>query len=199
MLSRMKYINRWGLMNNTQYENISEHSHQVAVLAHCLVLIHNKRFGGALDADRAALLAVFHDASEIITGDMPTPIKYANPDIRDVYKQIEDSAADSLLRLLPEDFKDEYREILKPSSDKDRELEIYVKAADRFSALIKCIEELRMGNGEFEEARRTIERSIREMHLPEAEVFFEEFLPPFELSLDEIKKNEKISDKINIS
>ena len=137
----------------------------------------------------AALLAVFHDASEIITGDMPTPIKYANPDIRDVYKQIEDSAADSLLRLLPDDFKDEYREILKPSSDKDRELEIYVKAADRFSALIKCIEELRMGNGEFEEARRTIERSIHEMHLPEAEVFFEEFLPPFELSLDEIKKN----------
>ena len=189
MLSRMKYINRWGLMNNTRYENISEHSQQVAVLAHCLVLIHNKRFGGALDADRAALLAVFHDASEIITGDMPTPIKYANPDIRDVYKQIEDSAADSLLRLLPEDFKEEYREILKPSSDKDRELEIYVKAADRFSALIKCIEELRMGNGEFEEARRTIERSIHEMHLPEAEVFFEEFLPPFELSLDEIKKN----------
>ncbi len=165
MLSRMKYINRWGLMNNTRYENISEHSQQVAVLAHCLVLIHNKRFGGALDADRAALLAVFHDASEIITGDM------------------------RLLRLLPDDFKDEYREILKPSSDKDRELAIYVKAADRFSALIKCIEELRMGNGEFEEARRTIERSIHEMHLPEAEVFFEEFLPPFELSLDEIKKN----------
>ena len=130
MLSRMKYINRWGLMNNTRYENISEHS-----------------------------------------------------------QQIEDSAADSLLRLLPDDFKDEYREILKPSSDKDRELEIYVKAADRFSALIKCIEEIRMGNGEFEEARRTIERSIHEMHLPEAEVFFEEFLPPFELSLDEIKKN----------
>ena len=124
MLSRMKYINRWGLMNNTRYENISEHSQQVAVLAHCLVLIHNKRFGGALDADRAALLAVFHDASEIITGDMPTPIKYANPDIRDVYKQIEDSAADSLLRLLPDDFKDEYREILKPSSDKDRELAV---------------------------------------------------------------------------
>ena len=199
MLSRMKYINRWGLMNNTRYENISEHSQQVAVLAHCLVLIHNKRFGGSLDADRAALLAVFHDASEIITGDMPTPIKYANPDIRNVYKQIEDSAADSLLELLPDDFKDEYRQILKPSSDKDRELEIYVKAADRFSALIKCIEEIRMGNGEFKEARRTIERSIHEMNLPEAEVFFEEFLPPFELSLDEIKKNEKISDKINIS
>ena len=96
MLSRMKYINRWGLMNNTQYENISEHSQQVAILAHCLVLIHNKRFGGCLDAERAALLAVFHDATEIITGDMPTPIKYANPAIRDVYKQVEDKAADRL-------------------------------------------------------------------------------------------------------
>ena len=114
MLSRMKYINRWGLMNNTKYENISEHSQQVAVLAHCLVLIHNKRFGGSLDAERAALLAVFHDASEIITGDMPTPIKYANPEIRGIYKQIEDNAAERLLSLLPEDFRDDYRAILKP-------------------------------------------------------------------------------------
>ena len=94
MLSRMKYINRWGLMNNTQYENISEHSHQVAILAHCLVLLHNKRFGGTLDPERAALLATFHDTTEIITGDMPTPVKYANPAIRDIYRQIEDDAAE---------------------------------------------------------------------------------------------------------
>ena len=146
MLSRMKYINRWGLMNNTKQENISEHSQQVAVLAHCLVLIHNKRFGGSLDAERAALLAVFHDATEIITGDMPTPVKYQNRKIRDVYKQIESNAAERLLSLLPEDFRGEYREILQPESERDRELEVYVKAADRFSALIKCIEEMRMGN-----------------------------------------------------
>ena len=187
MLSRMKYINRWGLMNNTKQENISEHSQQVAVLAHCLVLIHNKRFGGNLDAERAALLAVFHDATEIITGDMPTPVKYQNRKIRDVYKQIESNAAERLLSLLPEDFRGEYREILQPESERDRELEVYVKAADRFSALIKCIEEMRMGNDEFRLARETIESSIHDMKLPEAEVFFEEFLPSFSLALDEIQ------------
>lgn len=187
MLSRMKYINRWGLMNNTKQENISEHSQQVAVIAHCLVLIHNKRFGGSLDAERAALLAVFHDATEIITGDMPTPVKYQNPEIRDVYKQIESEAAERLLSYLPENFRDEYREILQPESERDRELEIYVKAADRFSALIKCIEEMRMSNDEFRLARETIEKSIHDMNLPEAEVFFEEFLPSFSLALDEIQ------------
>ncbi len=187
MLARMKYINRWGLMNNTQYENISEHSQQVAVLAHCLVLIHNKRFGGSLSAERAALLAVFHDATEIITGDMPTPVKYANPSIRETYRQIEDSAADSLLSMLPEDFRAEYSAILKPSSEEDRELETFVKAADRFSALIKCIEEMRMGNDEFRAAAGTIEESIHQMKLPEAEVFFGEFLPSFSLALDEMQ------------
>ncbi len=187
MLSRMKYINRWGLMNNTKQENISEHSQQVAVLAHCLVLIHNKRFGGSLDAERAALLAVFHDATEIITGDMPTPVKYQNPEIRGIYKQIEDNAAERLLSLLPEDFRDDYRAVLKPESERDRELEVYVKAADRFSALIKCIEEMRMGNDEFRLARETIEQSIHDMRLPEAEVFFAEFLPSFSLALDEIQ------------
>ena len=187
MLSRMKYINRWGLMNNTKQENISEHSQQVAVLAHCLVLIHNKRFGGSLDAERAALLAVFHDATEIITGDMPTPVKYQNRKIRDVYKQIESNAAERLLSLLPEDLREEYSEILQPESERDRELEVYVKAADRFSALIKCIEEMRMGNDEFRLARETIEKSIHGMKLPEAEIFFEEFLPSFSLALDEIQ------------
>lgn len=186
MLARMKYINRWGLMNNTRNENISEHSHQVAVLAHCLVLIHNKRFGGSLDAERAALLATFHDATEIITGDMPTPVKYANASIRDVYKQIEDSAAERLVALLPEDFREEYRAVLKPQSDSDRALEVFVKAADRFSALIKCIEEMRMGNDEFRMAKETIQKSIDDMKLPEAEVFEREFLPSFYLALDEL-------------
>ncbi len=188
MLSRMKYINRWGLMNNTRSENISEHSQQVAVLAHCLVLIHNKRFGGSLDPERAALLAVFHDATEIITGDMPTPVKYANNAMRDMYRSIEDSAADRLVSMLPDDFKTDFDKILKLTDERDRALEPFVKAADRFSALIKCIEEMRMGNDEFRMARQSIEQSIHEMKLPEAEVFFEEFLPAFSLALDELER-----------
>ena len=187
MLSRMKYINRWGLMNNTQYENISEHSQQVAILAHCLVTIRNKRFGGSLDAERAALLAVFHDATEIITGDMPTPVKYQNDAIRSVYKQVEDTAADRLLSLLPEDFRGEYDELLRPQSARDKELLPFVKAADRFSALIKCIEEMRMGNDEFRLAKESTEQALHAMHLPEAEVFFEEFLPSYYLALDEMQ------------
>ena len=187
MLSRMKYINRWGLMNNTRPENISEHSQQVAILTHCLVLIHNKRFGGNLDAQRAALLAVFHDSTEIITGDMPTPIKYQNPEIIGAYKQIEEKAADRLVSLLPEDFRDEYEEILKQSGEQDEQLRRFVKAADRFSALIKCIEEMRMGNDEFRMAKETIQKSIDDMDMAEAKVFEEEFLPSFYLALDELE------------
>ena len=185
MLSRMKYISRWGLMNNTRSENISEHSQQVAILAHCLTLIHNKRFGGNLNPERSALLAVFHDATEIITGDMPTPIKYQNPEIQDAYKKIEESAADRLIRLLPEDFRDEYETVIKQTGSGDDELRPFVKAADKFSALIKCVDELRMGNDEFRKAKESIEASIYAMKLPEAEVFFEEFMPSFYLSLDE--------------
>ncbi len=186
MLSRMKYINRWGLMNNTRQENISEHSHQTAILAHCLATIRNKRFNGDVSAERAALLAVFHDATEIITGDMPTPVKYANPEIREVYREIEDKAADDLLRRLPPDLREDYSAVLKQTDDADRELLPLVKAADRFSALIKCIEEIRMGNNEFIMAKESVERSIHEMELPEAEVFFNEFLPSYCLTLDEL-------------
>lgn len=187
MLSRMKYINRWGLMNNTRQENISEHSQQAAVLTHCLVLIHNKRFGGKLDPERAALLAVFHDSTEIITGDMPTPIKYQNPGIIDAYKQIEERAADRLVSLLPEDFQEEYEAILKQSGEQDEQLRKFVKAADRYSALIKCIEEMRMGNDEFRMAKETIQKSIDDMGMPETKVFEEEFLPSFYLALDELE------------
>lgn len=186
MMSRMKYINRWGLMNNTKYENLSEHSLQVAMLAHCLVLIHNKRFAGSLNAERASILAVFHDSTEIITGDMPTPIKYFNNTIKDAYKDIENAAADRLCSLLPEDFREDMELIIKQNSDEDKELKRFVKAADRFSALIKCIEELRMGNEEFRQAKTGIEKSIKEMNMPEAEVFSKEFLPAFSLSLDEM-------------
>ena len=186
MMSRMKYINRWGLMNNTKYENLSEHSLQVAMLAHCLVLIHNKRFSGSLNPERAGMLAIYHDSTEIITGDMPTPIKYFNSTIKDAYKDIENAAADRLCSLLPEDFRQDMEEIIKQSSEGDRELKKYVKAADRFSALIKCIEELRMGNEEFRQAKNAIEKSIAEMNMPEADVFAAEFLPAFSLSLDEM-------------
>ena len=185
MMSRMKYINRWGLMNNTKNENISEHSQQVAIIAHCLVLIHNKRFGGHLDAERAAVLAIFHDSTEIITGDMPTPIKYFNPQINEAYKKIENVAADKLISMLPEDFKEDFEEIIKANGEQDKELKKYVKAADKFSALIKCIEELRMGNDEFIKAKDTIDSSLKNMNLPEAEVFEKEFLPSFSLALDE--------------
>lgn len=185
MMSRMKYINRWGLMNNTKNENISEHSQQVAIIAHCLVLIHNKRFGGSLDADRVVVLAIFHDATEIITGDMPTPIKYYNPDIIEAYKRIEDIAADRLVSLLPDDFKADFEKIIKINDETDAELKKYVKAADKFSALIKCIDEIRMGNDEFAKAKESIETIIHDMNMPETEVFEKEFLPSFYLPLDE--------------
>lgn len=185
MLSRMKYINRWGLMNNTKNENISEHSLQTSMLAHCLVLIHNKRFGGSLDPERAAILGVFHDTTEILTGDMPTPVKYYNPQIKEVYKDIEANAADRLVSMLPDDFKQDIEGIIKMNADGDSELKRFVKLADRFSALIKCIEELRMGNDEFKKAKETILESIHAMNMPEAEVFEQEFLPAFYLSLDE--------------
>ena len=185
MLSRMKYINRWGLMNNTRNENISEHSLQVAMLSHCLVLIHNKRFGGNLDPERAAILAVFHDTTEIITGDMPTPIKYYNSDIKQAYREIEENAANKLIKMLPDDFKEELNDIIRMNGEKDDELRPFVKAADRLSALIKCIEEMRMGNDEFRKAQETILNSIHNMNMPELSVFESEFLPAFRLTLDE--------------
>lgn len=185
MLSRMKYINRWGLMNNTRSENISEHSLQVAMLAHCLVLIHNKRFGGNLNPERAAILAVFHDTTEIITGDMPTPIKYYNSNIIHAYRDIEENAANQLINMLPDDFRDDIGGIIKMDGSGDDELKSFVKAADKLSALIKCIEELRMGNDEFRKAKDTILDSIHGMNLQEVKVFEEEFLPAFSLTLDE--------------
>lgn len=185
MLSRMKYINRWGLMNNTRYENLCEHSLQVAFIAHCLVLIHNKRFGGKLNPERAALLAMYHDSTEIITGDMPTPVKYFNPEIRNAYKDIESTAADKLVSLLPNDFRDDMEQVIKMSGSGDEQLKKFIKAADRFSALIKCIDEIKMGNTEFSKAKESTEKLIHEMNMPEADVFEKEFLPSFNLTLDE--------------
>lgn len=185
MLYRMRYIDRWGLMNNTKVENISEHSLDVAVLTHALVTIANKRFCANLNADRGALMGLFHDASEIITGDLPTPVKYYNDEIRNAYKQIESISEKSLLNMLPEYLYDEYEPLID-SSKADKELLPYVKAADKLSALIKCICEIRMGNKEFQKAERTIRESLDNMDLPALSVFMEEFLPSYELTLDEL-------------
>lgn len=184
MMSRMKYINRWALMRNSYTENISEHSLEVSMLAHALCIIGNKRLGKDLDAEKAALIAIYHDATEIITGDMPTPIKYLNSDIKGAFKEIEAQAANKLLSMLPEDLRPEYEKIFFPS-ETDAYICRLVKAADKLSALIKCIEEEKMGNEEFESAGQTLKGAIEEMKLEEAEIFMKEFLPAYRLTLDE--------------
>ena len=183
MLSRMKNIRRWALMRNTRSENICEHSHEVAVVAHALALMTNRHYGGSVDVNRCVLLAVYHDVPEILTGDMPTPVKYYNPAIREAYRQVEQSACDKLLEMLPEDLREDYGPLLL-SEDESVEWRI-VKAADKISALIKCIEELSQGNREFASARRATEQSIREMKLPAADEFLDKYIPAYELPLDD--------------
>ena len=187
ILSRMKYITRWALMRNTRQENICEHSQDVAVLAHGLAVLTNRRFGGRVDEGRCVLLALYHDAPEIFTGDLPTPVKYYNPAIRDAYRQVESVSANKLLSMLPDDLRQDYQGLLLPQEAETGYPEEYrlVKAADKLSALIKCVEELKQGNREFQQARRATEESIRQMHIPAADCFLEEFLPAFELTLDE--------------
>lgn len=184
MLSRMKYIRRWGLMRNTREENLSEHSFETAILAHALVLIHNREFGGNLNADRAATLALFHDAPEIITGDLPTPVKYYNRDVRDSYALVEDMAQQKLISLLPEEYRNVYAGIILAEA-KDDPLYRFVKAADKLSALIKCLEEERSGNTEFRQAEKSTRAALEAMHLPEADYFIENYLPSYQLTLDE--------------
>lgn len=184
VLSRMKYITRWSLMRNTHPENICEHSYQTAVLAHALALLTNRRFGGRVREDRCLLLALYHDATEILTGDLPTPVKYYNPAIREAYRQVEDVAEKKLLSMLPQDLRQAYEPAFSAGPGEEEELQI-VKAADKLSALIKCVEECRQGNREFEKARLSTEQAVRAMHLPAADCFLEEFLPAFALTLDE--------------
>jgi len=187
MLSRMKYINRWGLMRNSRNENISEHSLDTAILAHALAVIGNKRFEKNYNAERAALLAVFHDASEIITGDLPTPVKYYSQDIREAYHELESLAEKQLISLLPEDLQEEYQEIVTFALPEDEALKPLVKAADKLSALIKCIEERKSGSTEFFSAEETLYKAVEDMNLSEADCFLKEFLPSYELTLDEQK------------
>lgn len=186
LTSRMKYINRWGLMRNTRNENIAEHSLDTAIIAHLLCQLRNKRFGGNVNCERAAVLAVFHDVPEIITGDLPTPVKYYSNDISKAYKQVEEAAVDKLVSQIPEDISGEYRSILSPEdNEENRELLRLVKAADKISALIKCMEERNSGNTDFIQAERQTLKSLKAMKLPEVDIFIEEFLPEYELTLDE--------------
>ncbi len=186
MVSRMKYINRWALMRNEHSENLSEHSFEVAVIAHALAVIKNKRFGGNVNGERAALLGLFHDAPETLTGDMPTPVKYYSDEVRNAYKTVEENACRSLVEMLPEDFRNEFSPLLI-ADDADAELWKLVKAADKISALIKCLEERKAGNSEFIKAGEGIKESIEKLDMPEAKIFIEEFLPAFEMTLDELK------------
>ncbi len=186
MVSRMKYINRWALMRNEHSENLSEHSFEVAVIAHALAVIKNKRFGSNINGERAALMGLFHDAPETLTGDMPTPVKYYSEEVRNAYKTVEENACKSLIDMLPEDFQSEFAPLLI-SQEEDAELWKLVKAADKISALIKCLEERKAGNSEFIKAGEGIRESIEKLDMPEAKVFIEEFLPAFELTLDELK------------
>lgn len=181
----MKYINRWGLMRNTRSENLCEHSFEAAVIAHALAVLRNRRFGGHADEQRAAVLALFHDSTEIVTGDMPTPVKYYSPRIRSAYGEVEKVAREKLLGFLPEDLRQDYRPLLGEPLESDRELMPLVKAADKLSAIIKCVEEQRMGNREFASAEAALRKAVEDMHLPEADCFVEEFLPSYSLTLDE--------------
>lgn len=185
LISRMKYIGRWSLMRNSVAENIQEHSHMVAVIAHALGVIGNRIYGKSYAPEHLAAIALFHDATEILTGDMPTPIKYQNPDIISAYHQVEAYAADRLLQMLPAELRGDYALLLAPDVHDSEEYRL-VKAADKLSALIKCVEERKAGNSEFASAERSTRASIQAMQLPEADYFMEHFIPAFELDLDEL-------------
>ncbi len=184
MLSRMKDIRRWALMRNTRPENICEHSHEVAVLAHALAVLTNLHHGGSVDPQRCATMAIFHDVPEILTGDMPTPVKYYSPSIRTAYRQVEQAACDKLLGSLPAELEDTYRPLLTETAGTTEERQL-VKAADKLSALIKCVEELAQGNREFASARRATEQALHKMELPAVEEFLDTYLTAYELPLDE--------------
>jgi 5'-deoxynucleotidase len=186
MLSRMKYIERWALMRNSDRENISEHSLEVAMIAHGLAVISNTRLGNHLNVERAALIGLFHDCTEIITGDMPTPVKYYNEEIKSAFKEVENKAATKLLNYLPEDMRS-YYEPLFFKAEEDAYLWRLEKAADKLSALIKCIEEEKAGNTEFKTAYQSLYQSIKAMELKETDIFMEEFLPSYRKTLDELK------------
>ena len=184
-LDRMKFIKRWQLMRSTREENIMEHSHQVAVLTHALAVIENKVYGGNINVERAVLYALYHEVSEVMTGDMPTPVKYFNGQLHGEYAKVEQLAVDRIAATLPEPVKWEIHPYLQ--ADKDCEEYVFVKAADKLSAYLKCLEELRSGNAEFVQAKKTIEKALHEKKMRAVEYFFEHFIPAFSLTLDELE------------
>ena len=188
LIGRMRSIRRWGLMRNSFDENLQEHSHMTAVLAHALAMIRREVFGLPADPDRAAVLALFHDASEIVTGDLPTPVKYLNREITGAYKAVERAAEEKLLTMLPPELQRGYAPLL---GEGDEALRPLVKAADKLSAYLKCQEELQMGNGEFRSAERQLRSWLEACPLPEVGYFTEHFLPSFGLTLDELTGEEK--------
>ncbi len=190
LVFRQKYIRRWGLMRNITTETLAEHSYEVAVTAHALALIGNKLFGRSYNADRTATLALFHDAPEVFTGDLPTPVKYYNKDIRENYAAIERNAVNQLVSKLSGDISDEYSAILGAAErEGDAELHALVHAADKICAYIKCIEEEKGGNSEFRSARASIKASLDKIELPELSWFIEHVLPAFEHDLDELQNS----------
>ena len=184
-LSKMKFITRWSLMRNTWRENLQEHSLQVAMVAHILAVIRNRLYDGDLDPERVALLALYHDAGEVIVGDLPSPIKYFNPTIRQAYGEIEETARKRLLDMLPEELRPDFAPLFE-ATEEDVEHEKVVSIADKLCAYIKCLEERRAGNREFSEAEKAIQATVDACQLPEVAYFVEHFLPSFALTLDEL-------------
>ena len=187
MFSRMKYIDRWALMRNTRKENLSEHTLEVAAIAHALAVISNEKYGASPNAERAALLGIYHDMPEIITGDMPTPIKYGNPQLKQAYKAVERETAAQLVSMLPEYMQDSYKGFFV-KGDADSELWKLVKAADKISAYIKCIEEEKAGNTEFNSAKKATFALISQLDIPAAQTFIDEFITAYNLDLDELQQ-----------
>ena len=184
-LARLRYISRWGLMRNNEVENVQEHSYMTAVLAHALAAIRRDVLGQPADPDAAAAAALFHDAPEIFTGDMPTPVKYFDPTLRAAYGKAEQAAADRLLAALPEPLRPVYEPLIREETGETRAL---VKAADKLSAYLKCVEEVRAGNQEFRRAEAQTLAALRAMDLPEVDYFLEHLLPAFTLNLDELEE-----------
>lgn len=184
-LNRLKLINRWSLMRNTQPENDAEHSLQVAMIAHAIALIGKEKYGRDVDPEHVLALAVYHDVTEVMTGDLPTPVKYYSGELRNAYRQMEDMAAERLLAMLPDDLQNEYDPYLKQKDGIEHNI---VKAADRIAAWIKCAEEKRAGNHEFDYAADNVKKSLESMELPEVQEFLKEYLPAYELTLDELNR-----------
>lgn len=184
-IDRMKFIKRWQLMRSVREENIMEHSQQVAIFAHALAVINNKVFNGNADPSKTVLYAIYHECSEVLTGDLPTPIKYYNNNIRGAYKSLEDKACDKLLLTLPEELRGEFENCMKPDPE-SYEYKL-MKAGDRLAAYVKCLEELRFGNAEFKKAEKSIKSDLLSRNMPEVKYFFDNFIESFNLTLDELE------------